>query len=135
MSSVNSFRVIQISDTHLGGQGAWFVPNFHAMTRIVSTVHPDLVVNTGDISLDGTLVEDDLACARSCHAELEVPFRAIPGNHDVGDNPWPRDVDPPISPERLTRYRRHFGEDHWLVQAGPWLLGGSPLGLDATITS
>jgi 3',5'-cyclic AMP phosphodiesterase CpdA len=56
--------------------------------------------------------------------QLDVPLRAIPGNHDVGDNPWQTDLAQPITEPRLYRYRRYFGEDHWLLEAGSWLLIG-----------
>jgi 3',5'-cyclic AMP phosphodiesterase CpdA len=121
---MDSFRVLQISDTHLSREKPWCVPNFTAMVSIVSTRRPDLVVNTGDLALDGADREDDLVFARSCHAALTVPLRAVPGNHDVGDNSWRAGVEQPITEERVARYRRHFGLDHWLVEAGRWLLIG-----------
>ena len=92
MRLMRAFHLVQISDTHLGRDRSWFLPNFRAMARIISALRPDLVVNTGDISFDGADRDDDLAFARSCHADLDVPLLAIPGNHDVGDNPWQRDI-------------------------------------------
>lgn len=124
MWPVSAYRVVHISDTHLSRRRPWFVPNFRAMVRIISELRPDLVINTGDISFDGADLEDDLAFAQSCHAELNVPLRAIPGNHDVGDNPWQHDIAHPINEPRLDGYRRHFGQDHWLVEAPAWLLIG-----------
>ncbi|PYM15636.1 MAG: phosphohydrolase [Candidatus Rokuibacteriota bacterium] len=124
MPPMRTFHLIQVSDTHLGREQSWFAPNFRAMARIVSALRPDLVVNTGDISFDGAERDDDLAFARGCHAELDVPFRAIPGNHDVGDNPWRDDGPETITEQRLERYRRHFGEDYWLHEAGRWVLLG-----------
>jgi 3',5'-cyclic AMP phosphodiesterase CpdA len=118
------FRVLQISDTHLSREKPWFVPNFEAVAAIASARRPDLVVNTGDISLDGAGREDDLAFAGRCHAAFDVPVRAVPGNHDVGDNPWRADLEQPINEERRRRYRRHFGDDFWLVDAGAWTLVG-----------
>jgi 3',5'-cyclic AMP phosphodiesterase CpdA len=84
---MGAFHVIHISDTHLRRDPSWFLPNFRAVLRLISGLQPDLVINTGDISFDGAELEDDLAFARTCHAGLDVPFRAFPGNHDVGDNP------------------------------------------------
>lgn len=121
---MGSFRVIHISDTHLSPAAPWFVPNFDAMTKLIATRRPDLVVNTGDIALDGARTEDDLAFARQCHDTLDVPWLAIPGNHDVGDNPWQASLAQPITDERLTRYRRHFDDDCWCVDAGDWILIG-----------
>jgi len=122
--SMGAFRIIQISDTHLGHDRRWFVPNFEAMRAIIASRRPDLVVNTGDISLDGAGSEDDLAFARRCHDGLPVPWRAVPGNHDLGDNPWSPGLGQPIDNERLARYRRHFGEDSWILEAGGWVLVG-----------
>jgi 3',5'-cyclic-AMP phosphodiesterase len=124
MSDMNGFRVVQISDTHLSRRRSWFVPNFRAMVGIISDLRPALVVNTGDISFDGADLEDDLAFARSCHAEFDVPLRSIPGNHDVGDNPSGSDSAQVITEPRLLRYRRYFGEDYWLLETRPWLLIG-----------
>ncbi len=117
-------HLIQVSDTHLGRHRSWFAPNFQAMARIISSFRPDLVVNTGDISFDGADLEEDLAFARGCHSDLDVPLRAIPGNHDVGDNPGQLDVPMPITEQRLLRYRSHFGDDYWLHDVGLWLLIG-----------
>jgi 3',5'-cyclic AMP phosphodiesterase CpdA len=94
------------------------------MARIISERRPDLVINTGDIALDGAVVEDDLTFARGCHATIDVPLRTIPGNHDVGDNPWRAEVEQPITEALLRRYQRHFGGDYWLVDAGAWVLIG-----------
>jgi hypothetical protein len=45
MPRMSAFRVVQVSDTHLSRQRSWFVPNFQAMTRIISGLQPALVVN------------------------------------------------------------------------------------------
>lgn len=123
------FRVIQISDTHLSADLPSFVQNFEAMTRIVMARRPDLVVNSGDIALDGTNREDDLAFARRCHDALDVPWIGIPGNHDVGDNPWQAGSTDAVTDERVSRYRRHLGADWWVVDARGWVL----IGLNAQV--
>src|SRR5262245_2344922 len=121
---MRAFRLIQVSDTHLGRDRSWFAPNFRAMARIISERRPNLVVNTGDISLDGADRDDDLAFARDCHAEHDGPMRAIPGNHDVVDHPWGCEASNMITKERLRRYRSRFGHDYWTHEAGLWLLIG-----------
>jgi len=40
-----------------------------------------------------------------------VRFRAVPGNHDVGD---PRYDHQPVNETRLQRWRSHFGPDRWI---------------------
>ncbi len=47
-----TFRLTQISDTHLSAKRAWSVPNFEAVARHLADNRPNLVVNTGDIVLD-----------------------------------------------------------------------------------
>jgi len=124
VSAMPPFRLIQISDTHLSRAKPFGVPNFQAMTAIVAEQKPDLVVNTGDIAFDGAGSEDDLAFARQCHAALAVPLRAIPGNHDLGDNPWGGAIEQPITAARRERYLRHFGADWWQQDAAGWSLVG-----------
>jgi 3',5'-cyclic AMP phosphodiesterase CpdA len=123
---VSAYRIIQVSDTHLGVAKPWFTQNFAAMARIAAARRPDLVINTGDISFHGDDDDGDLAFARDCHASLEVPWRALPGNHDLGDNPLPG-VAPDghvITAARRDRYLRYFGDDYWTIDAGDWLLIG-----------
>ena len=74
-----AFRVLQISDTHISRERPFFVPNVEAILGHVAATRPDLVVNTGDVALDGVARPDDLAFARELHDRLAAPYRAIPG--------------------------------------------------------
>ena len=121
---MSSFRVVHVSDTHLAADAHAFVTNFALTVDLIASRHPDLVVNTGDITLDGAHRPEDLVFARGWHERLDVPWLCIPGNHDVGDNPWTPDVADPITEERLARYRANFGEDWWLADAGAWVFLG-----------
>ena len=122
--STSRFRVVHISDTHLAEDVRPFVWNFQAAVALIRARRPDLVVNTGDVTLDGAHRPHDLTFARDCHEELDAPWVCIPGNHDIGDNPWKTDLGDPITDERLGLYRRTFGEDWWIVDAGAWMLLG-----------
>jgi len=125
-----TFRIAQISDTHLSGAKPFFVENFNVVAAALAASAPDLVVNTGDLSWDGASADGDLAEARRLHETIGLPMRAIPGNHDVGeghDVPGSKEV--PISAERRERYLRHFGEDYWLTDAPGWRF----LGIDALL--
>ncbi len=119
-----TFRVAQISDTHLSAEKPFFVANFKRIGEALTRELPDLVINTGDISLDGASRESDLAEARRLHDALSVPYLCIPGNHDVGDN-----IDVPNAHNRFdvecrARYLRHFGRDWWHVDVPAWRLIG-----------
>ena len=84
-----TFKLIQVSDTHLSRQRPFFVSNWDAVVAHVNAAQPDLVLNSGDIALNGENVPDDLAFSAEQHGRLTVPVRTIPGNHDIGDNPSP----------------------------------------------
>lgn len=116
-----TFRVAQISDTHLSREKPLFVENFRIVAAAISAAAPGLVVNTGDVSLDGASVEADLAEARRLHETIGLPTRAIPGNHDVGEcRDVPGSAEAAISPGRRERYLRHFGDDYWMMDVPGW---------------
>jgi 3',5'-cyclic AMP phosphodiesterase CpdA len=78
-------RIIQISDTHLSRQKAHFSDNWPPLAAFIAERRPEFVVHTGDVTVDGAEVEDDLRYAADLMHRLGVRFRAVPGNHDVGD--------------------------------------------------
>lgn len=121
-----TFRIAQISDTHLSAAKPFFVANFVALGQWLHASRPDLVVNSGDISLDGAAREADLAAAKALHDEIGVPVRYIPGNHDVGDNRVVPDLhhQPAIDRDRCAVYRRHFGGDWWALDVPGWRVIG-----------
>lgn len=121
-----TFRLAQISDTHLSGRVPSFVRNFDVLAKALRAATPDLVVNTGDLSLDGADREEDLVLARRAHDALGLDWAAIPGNHDVGDDPGRRQ---PTDAARLARWHRILGPDTFLRDLPGWRL----IGLDSQI--
>ena len=118
-----TFRIAQISDTHLSAEKPFFVANFQRVGEALAADRPDLVLNSGDISLNGAEVDEDLAEARRLHDALGLAVRCIPGNHDIGDNQgFDGAHGHPIDAARRTRYRRHFGADWWLMDVPGWRL-------------
>jgi 3',5'-cyclic AMP phosphodiesterase CpdA len=99
-------RIIQISDTHLSRGKTHFADNWPPLAAWIAAQNPDLVIHTGDVTIDGADIEDDLRYAAELMRRLGVPFRAVPGNHDVGDAGHPRQ---PVTDERLARWRTYFG--------------------------
>jgi 3',5'-cyclic AMP phosphodiesterase CpdA len=114
-------RIIQISDTHLSPGKAHFTDNWAPLARWIAEQHPDLVIHTGDVTVDGADVDEDLRYAAELMRGLGVRFRAVPGNHDVGDAGNDRQ---PVSEERLQRWRSHFGHDRWVEDVEDWRLVG-----------
>jgi 3',5'-cyclic AMP phosphodiesterase CpdA len=93
-------QIIQISDTHLSPDKPYFSDNWLPRATWIADQHPDLVIHTGDVTRDGAGVEVDLSYSAQLMDELGIRWRAVPGNHDVGD---PRHDHQPVNGERLTR--------------------------------
>ena len=123
-------RFVQISDTHLSQDKPRFLDNWAPLAAWIADQHPDLVIHTGDVTVDGAGVEADLSFSAQLMTELGIRWRAIPGNHDVGDAGH---ASQPVNAERLGTWRRYFGSDRWIedVIAGAqrWRL----VGLDALL--
>ena len=98
-----TFRLTQISDTHLARRLKKLTDNFHRVSEHIDATRPDLVINSGDLSFDGPTNRDDLEFAKELHDALPVPCRHLPGNHDIGDNPTA------VGPPRPSRRRRSTG--------------------------
>ena len=118
-----SFKLTQISDTHLGAESRLFRANFDRMAAALDGLRPDVIVHTGDASLDGADREADLDFAASAHARLPGLVLCVPGNHDVGDHPECAPQQP-VSDSRLDRFRRHLGRDRWVQDREGWRLLG-----------
>src|SRR3990167_9272439 len=120
-----TFRLAQISDTHLSDDKPFFVDNFVRIGEALRKTRPDLVLNSGDVSLDGASNEADLLAARALHDGLDLPVRYLPGNHDLGDS-----QDAPSQGEggsdalRRAPSPSHFGADWWTLDVPGWRLLG-----------
>jgi 3',5'-cyclic AMP phosphodiesterase CpdA len=117
-------RVVQLSDTHLSGRHGYFVANWRAVIDELALAPPDLIVTTGDLSINGADDDSDLRFAAAQHRRLPSPWRAIPGNHDIGEEPDALMLGQPIEARRVARWRRIVGPDRWHVDLGRWRLVG-----------
>jgi 3',5'-cyclic AMP phosphodiesterase CpdA len=118
-----TFRLVQISDTHLSPRIDTFVQNSQRMWEALHDDPPDLIVNTGDISLDGADSEQDLLFAAALHGDLPGETLLLPGNHDVGDYPVLGGRQP-VTQERIARWRRVVGADRFVRDIPGWRLVG-----------
>ncbi len=122
---MTSFRVVVVADTHFSERTPEARHNWSSVLRHLETVPPDLVLHAGDLSLDGTHDGADLSFARAQLDGIAVPWCAVPGNHDIGDNPGlGADPDDTITARRLARWRDEVREDHWAIRVGGWRLVG-----------
>ncbi len=116
-------RVIFVSDTHLSPDTPAAQENWAAVVRYVTAAAPDLVIHLGDLSLDGARNRADLDHARRQLEMLRVPWAAVPGNHDIGDNPLPGTPgDLPVTAARRQRWLDVIGADYWSLEIADWLL-------------
>ncbi len=114
-------RIVHVSDSHLTSGDAVANANWDSVSAYVRRTKPDLVVHTGDISMDGTNERNDLAHARRRLDELQTPWVAVPGNHDIGEQSGSVGG---IDDARVRRYRDMIGATYWSVDVGGWTLVG-----------
>ncbi len=107
-----TLRLAHLSDVHFGGEdkgAAW------AAVEAVQAYAPDLVVVTGDLTLNGKPAE--FKAARDWLARLPQPRLVTPGNHDTPYwNPVLRVATP------FQRYQRYIGRPDSDRHDGPGLL-------------
>ncbi|MBV8121514.1 MAG: metallophosphoesterase [Alphaproteobacteria bacterium] len=123
-------RIIQISDTHLSPGKPHFADNWAPLAAWIAAQRPDLVIHTGDVTVDGAAVEADLSYCAGLLNELGIRWLAVPGNHDIGDA---RRAPQPVTAERLALWRRYFGPDRWIEDVGGATSGWRLIGLDAML--
>ncbi|HUJ65891.1 MAG TPA: metallophosphoesterase [Acidimicrobiales bacterium] len=116
-------RLTVVSDSHLSPRTPEAEANWTAVVDYVAQAVPDLVIHLGDLSLNGLADPDDLRFGRAQLDRLPVPWLAVPGNHDIGDNPSP--ATPPeveVTAEKCERWVELVGADRWSVELRDWSL-------------
>jgi 3',5'-cyclic AMP phosphodiesterase CpdA len=120
---VAAARVILVSDSHLAASAPQAQANWDAVISYVGACDPDLVIHLGDLSQDGARNAEDLRHGRAQLDRLPTAWRAVPGNHDVGDNPWPgAPAGSAVDAARHQRWLDIIGADHWSVTVSGWLV-------------
>jgi 3',5'-cyclic AMP phosphodiesterase CpdA len=115
------FRLIQISDTHLGEGVAASAPGWEAALGHIARSQAELVVHSGDIVASDPRLAGEHDVARAEFARVGVPLRAIPGNHDIGDGP---PAEPTVTPELIAQFEAFYGPSRWLHDIPGWRLVG-----------
>lgn len=123
-----TFVVAHITDSHLSDSKPFFLDNFARVTEHLQAERPDLVINTGDVSLNGADLREDLETARRLHDAIGIETLLIPGNHDVGDDPLVARKQP-ANAERRQRWLDVFGTERFVRDVPGWRL----LGINALI--
>jgi len=117
-------RIIVISDPHLSPTHGFFWDNWCRACEAVNRLAPDAVIVSGDLCINGPDSDAEVAFARRALDRLRPPVHAIPGNHDVGDEPPGQAADQIIDARRLQRWLSVFGADRFAFDAGNWRVLG-----------
>lgn len=118
-----SFKIAHVSDTHLSFERPYFVENFRAALRLIRKRGADLIINTGDAAMDGGDRLSDLVAVKELHDGARIPYRLIPGNHDIGDTQAVAKRQA-VTEERRDRWLSVFGPDWWSFDIPGWRLLG-----------
>jgi 3',5'-cyclic AMP phosphodiesterase CpdA len=116
--------VLVVSDTHLSERSPEARANWDCVVRYVQDAEPSLVVHLGDVTLDGAHDPVELDEAREHLDRLSVGWRAVPGNHDIGDNPVALRTTESVSAARRQCWLNALGADWWSTDLDGWVLVG-----------
>jgi len=117
-------RVIQISDTHLADEPTFPLLNWRKLVVHIRERDPDLVIHTGDVTLDGVRVPKQLDQAKALHTDFAAPSLVVPGNHDVGELPAAAGLEPEVTEAACQRFIERFGQDRFARDIDGWRLIG-----------
>jgi 3',5'-cyclic AMP phosphodiesterase CpdA len=117
-------RIVVLSDIHLSPTHGFFWENWCVARESADAAKADAVIVNGDLAINGPDSEVEIAFAASALGYLHTRVMALPGNHDVGDEPPGQDPDQIIDADRLARWDSSFATDRWALDAGGWRLIG-----------
>jgi 3',5'-cyclic AMP phosphodiesterase CpdA len=117
-------RIVVLSDIHLSPTHGFFWENWCVARESADAAKADAVIVNGDLAINGPDSEAEIAFAATTLGYLRTRVMALPGNHDVGDEPPGQDADQIIDADRLARWDNSFATDRWALDAGGWRLIG-----------
>jgi 3',5'-cyclic AMP phosphodiesterase CpdA len=117
-------RVVVLSDIHLSPTHGFFWGNWCVAREFADAAEADVVIVNGDLAINGPDSDAEITFAAAALGKVRTRVMALPGNHDVGDEPPGQDPDQIIDENRLARWDRSFAADRWALDAGDWRLLG-----------
>lgn len=117
-------RIRLLSDLHLSPSHGFFWENWRIARDDTNAAAPDLVIVNGDLCINGPDSDEEMAFAARALRRLNGTVLALPGNHDVGDEPPGQDARQIIDAPRLARWHSAFGADRFAVDVGLWRVIG-----------
>lgn len=117
-------KIVFLSDLHLSPTHGFFWENFRQAREAADAAGAEAVVVNGDLCINGPDSDAEMAFAQASLARFATPVLALPGNHDVGDEPPGQDKAQIIDEARLARWDASFGTDRFVKDVGAWRLLG-----------
>jgi 3',5'-cyclic AMP phosphodiesterase CpdA len=117
-------KIAFLSDLHLSHTHGFFWDNFRRARDAANAAEADTVIVTGDLCINGPDSDEEMQFAAQALEGLEGEVLALPGNHDVGDEPPGQDAAQIVDAPRLARWNAAFGADRFAITAGVWRLIG-----------
>jgi 3',5'-cyclic AMP phosphodiesterase CpdA len=117
-------RIVVLSDIHLSPTHGFFWENWCVAREFAQAAKGDAVIVNGDLAINGPDSDAEIVFAAAALGKLRTRVMALPGNHDVGDEPPGQNPDQIVDADRLARWDRSFGTDRWALDAGGWRLVG-----------
>lgn len=117
-------RLVFLSDLHLSPTHGFFYENVRRACAAADAAGAEAVVVNGDLCINGPDSDAEMAFAARVLAGFATPVLALPGNHDVGDEPPGQDANQIIDEQRLARWDDSFGADRFLRDIGAWRVIG-----------
>jgi len=114
-NSAAEFFFVQLADMQFGmfasdRDFAQETVNYEFVVANINRIRPRFVVICGDlVNKVGDAAQTAEYLRITAKIDPSIPVFAVPGNHDVGNEP---------TPETLAYYRQHFGPDHYSFVQG-----------------
>jgi alkaline phosphatase D len=119
------FSIVQVSDAHLSPEHAFPTENWKVAASHINDLAPDLIIHTGDTTVDGVGNPQQLEFAKEQFALLDGEVLVVPGNHDVGElASHGNRLEPTVSAESCARFEKCFGQDRFVRDINGWRLVG-----------
>jgi 3',5'-cyclic AMP phosphodiesterase CpdA len=116
--------IVFLSDLHLSHTHGFFWENFRRARDAANASDADAVIVTGDLCINGPDSDAEMQFASQALEGLDARVFALPGNHDVGDEPPGQDPAQIVDEARLARWDAAFTTDRFAIDAGAWRLLG-----------
>ncbi len=72
-------KIIQITDTHFSPDKPHFNGNWAPLLTWIEETGADLIVHTGDLTVDGADKDDDITFSMDLMRQVSIPMLIVPG--------------------------------------------------------